>query len=313
MVINCPLCLGNNKQEVESLCVKDLQLLSKINFNTEFEYLYKGFSNIYKCKCLNCDLLFYYPTVEADEYFYSIVSRHNLYYPYEKAEFLYAEKYIKNDSSVLEIGCGAGTFGEKISNYIGIDINKDAIKKAKEKGLNVYSQTIDEHFEDNTDKYDIVCAFQTVEHVANTRGFISNAVKCLKENGKLIIAVPSEDSYLAHVQNHLLNLPPHHVTRWTDKALESLERFFPIKLIALHHESVQDIHLETYGITFYTLLIKKILRLPHKTIDINPSFPEKIIYKLSCSLYKKTFEIFQNQHFRPNGHTVTAVFQKTNN
>jgi hypothetical protein len=65
----------------------------------------------------------------------------------------------------------------------------------------------------------------------------------------LILSVPNRDSFLRH-QYNLLDMPPHHMTRWNNKALAYLPRLFPLKLLSLRFEPLAPYHIPGYVDTY---------------------------------------------------------------
>jgi hypothetical protein len=120
--------------------------------------------------------------------------------------------------------------------------------------------------------------------------------------GKMIIAVPSEDSFLKYVDNNILNMPPHHVTRWSDETLKFVADKYNLELLDIYHEKLQDVHKQYYLNTL-----------------IQNSLPNNKFF--SISLVKKFFSMFTRVFSRfllkgltdemlPNGHNVLAVYRK---
>ena len=118
----------------------------------------------------------------------------------------------------------------------------------------------------------------------------------------MIVAVPSEDSFLKYATNGILNMPPHHVTRWSDETFGYIAKRYNLEIETIYHEKVQTVHKGWY---FSTLISS--LFLQNRLIDL--SFTRKILNKLS-SLAFKLFAKNIKDEFLPNGHTVLVVFKK---
>ncbi|RAX52735.1 hypothetical protein CCY99_07145 [Helicobacter sp. 16-1353] len=113
----------------------------------------------------------------------------------------------------------------------------------------------------------------------------------------LIIAIPSQDSFLKDCVNGILNMPPHHISRFSDKTLENIARIFDIKLTQIYHESVQNEHIDFYKSTIWAKIFLK-------PILVDLGLRRKIINRLGM-LGKKFIKIPPNAY----GHTVVAVYE----
>jgi len=210
---------------------------------------------------------------------------------------LFCDNIMKENADILEIGCGEGAFKSLINcrTYTGLEFSDRAIKKATAKGLNVLKQTIEEYALLNNERFDIVCCFQVLEHVENPENFIKRSIACLKQGGKFIIAVPSEDSFINQAVNFYLNMPPHHVSRWTDESLKNIAILNNLELSSLIHEPLQSFHKLFYLKTLITKRLLKLWQHPIKSIDA--SFPGKLLYgcaTLLAYLVSPFFTKFRN-------------------
>jgi SAM-dependent methyltransferase len=226
------------------------------------------------CECVDCGLLFYNLIILRDGKFYEDLQSYEGYYLEEKSDYLESCKYISENDDVLEVGCGAGFLLNfiKPKSYTGLEFNDKAIQIAQSKGLNVKKEFLHEHALQNEEKYDIVCFFQALEHVESPREFLQDALKCLKKGGKMILAVPAEDSFIAQQVNFYLNMPPHHVSRWKDKTLAKISEIFNIKLFSLIHEPLLNIHYEFYYKVKNFEMLRKIFGIPFRSLDNSVMF-----------------------------------------
>ena len=182
-------------------------------------------------RCLDSGYRFFYPfNLEGDNQFYQDLQKFPWYYFDWKWEYNIALKQIKPGDKVLEIGCGDGSFLKKLSEknikVRGLEFNEEAIKKCRERGLNVTGETIQEHAQNHKNEYDVTCSFQVMEHIADIKNALTASLGVLKKGGKLIISVPNNDSFLGKDKFNLMNLPPHHMGLWDEKSLKNLEKFF---------------------------------------------------------------------------------------
>ncbi|GAC1420350.1 MAG: hypothetical protein NVS9B7_11310 [Flavisolibacter sp.] len=266
--MSCILCKENNLKLVASIDSNDLcSLYYKRTGVSVKHYFEVPQINLYCCN--NCCLLFYHPIISGDAAFYDQLQKYRDYYIEEKTEFNIAASYISGNQDVLEIGCGSGAFVKYITprSYVGLEFSSKAIEKAKAKGIKVFSQSIGEHAMQNENKYDIVCFFQVLEHVDGPLEFLQNSIKVLKKGGKLIIAVPSENSFIKNVQNFYLNMPPHHVSRWKDKTFEKISELLNLKLVNIIHEPLHSKHKLFYVKTSLMIKLKALFNIHFKPVD----------------------------------------------
>ncbi|PCI27949.1 MAG: hypothetical protein COB67_07390 [SAR324 cluster bacterium] len=300
--MNCPLCKTNEITTIEKINKSELVKLYKKMTNVDFSYLIN--QDIDFCECKNCKLRYYAPLITGDEKFYNSLQHIDWYYMDEKEEYHYAKKYIKNTDCVLEVGSGKGAFAKHLStkDYVGLDFSENAKKMAAENGVIIENEMIQDYAQKHKEQFDIVISFQVLEHVSDPESFLNAKVEALKVGGKLIIAVPSEDSFLKYVENGILNMPPHHVTRWSDKTFEYIASKYNLDIIEIYHEKVQDIHKSWY---LNTLISNSL----HQNKILNTSFYKKIINKFSYIFSKVLLKGLEDEML-PNGHTVLVIFEK---
>jgi 2-polyprenyl-3-methyl-5-hydroxy-6-metoxy-1,4-benzoquinol methylase len=267
--VNCILCGSANTSLREKLNRDELlQLYSKRAHVNTSRFFKEQELELYSCK--SCSVSFYRPAIAGDGLFYDELQKYSGYYLETKAEFAKAAGYISANSNVLEIGCGDGTFASSINyaSYTGLEFSSKAIKKAQEKGLHVLNTSIEEYAQHNSGKHDVVCCFQVLEHVPNPRSFIEASLKCVRENGLFILAVPSEDSFIKDSPNFYLNMPPHHITRWPNRTFHFIAGLYNLKLETVYHEPLNRRHeLFFLKTKIYTFLIR-FTGLNRKSIDL---------------------------------------------
>lgn len=300
----CILCESTQVEEVEIL---DTQLLSNLYAQRAKVDVSRFFTqaHISLCKCKNCHLLYYQPIILGDGKFYEDLQSYEGYYLKEKSDYIEAKKYISNTDDVLEVGCGAGFFTDFIQpkSYTGLEFNDKAIQLAQSKGLNVQKQALAAHAAENPEKYDVVCFFQVLEHVENPREFLQDALKCLKKGGKLILAVPAEDSFIAHQINFYLNMPPHHATRWKDATLSKMAELFGMKQVGIVHEPLLPIHYEFYFKVEIFNRLCKTFNKPFRSLEKG-----SILYVLATVLAK--IKLLFSKPQNKQGQSVIAIYEK---
>lgn len=257
--------------------------------------------------CDDCGLKWFVPTLTADEEFYKCLQNNDWYYQQDKPEFDYASLAVDECRSIVEIGCGAGHFSHFLhpkANYIGLEFNEEAIIKAGSKGVDVRKQTIQEFAMEADHSIDAVVSFQVLEHVSDPRGFLNSCSDILNVGGKLILSVPNEESFLADVTNGCLNLPPHHVTRWSRRTFEKWALCNKFEIEEVFLDSVAPYHLIWWRSTLIQSHIRSLFSMSHRQVDL--SFGWIAISKF-CSALARLLPIKGENSV---GHSITVVMRK---
>lgn len=133
----------------------------------------------------------------------------------KQLEFVESIKKISNEEKILDIGCATGNLtellGEKTRNIVGIDLDKELLKEAKEKHPNLNFENmnmlkINEKFEENS--FDRVVSFgNTLVHLDSreeVEEFFQKVYKTLKLNGFFIVQIIN---YNRIIEKNIKNLP----------------------------------------------------------------------------------------------------------
>lgn len=103
-----------------------------------------------------------------------------------------------SDKTVLDIGAGTGDFLKVCQNNTwkvqGVEPNLNARKIALEKGIQL-QETLEQL---SNKKFDIITLWHVLEHVEHLQDYIKTLKSLLKENGRIIVAVPNYKSFDAN-------------------------------------------------------------------------------------------------------------------
>lgn len=153
------------------------------------------------------------------------------------ARYLFAMPYA-NEKRVLDVACGSGygleMLGRSAKEVIGVDVEFNIIKKAKDAcfGDSRISFLVADGcklpFANSC--FDVVTSFETIEHIHDRSGFLQEIRRVLKDEGVLILSTPN-----AHYTQPVNGKPrnPYHVYEYTPEELFlELSRYFEhVKLL----------------------------------------------------------------------------------
>ena len=200
-----PITGSGNVKVVDNFLVEDIVRLYKEQEDLNVENYFRHGEEVYLLECEDTKYRFYFPfEIIGDAAFYENL-RDSDYDRNDADDHKFAYQQINENAELLEIGCGTGKFLEQISgitkNVTGLELNTLAAKSAVEKGFDVKVQFIEEHAKERLNYYDVVCAFQVLEHIADVKPFLEAALKLLKPNGKLIFSVPNNEPYFQRIRD----------------------------------------------------------------------------------------------------------------
>lgn len=292
-IIESPLTKGRARRIAE-FNPADINASYLIYYAIDVSQSFSGVQRLYLYRCEESGYEFYYPfNVAGKAELYKQLSTFDWYYPSWKWEHEFSLSYLEKCNSILEIGCGSGLFLQKLKTLFpekrirGLEISVDENSHDF-----IINQKIEEYVSSSNERYDMVCCYQVLEHIADVGSFLESSVEAVKKGGYLIIGVPNNDSLFFKKRGEpILNMPPHHMGLWRKASLQFLTKQFPLKLVDEKFEPIQDYHFEWFKTT-----IRKRLNFP----VINRILKSDKILTLIAKLLRKFFM----------GHTCVFVFQK---
>lgn len=217
----------------------------------------------------------------------------------DRWEFAFARRHLDGRRSLLDVGCGGGDFlatvEHSIADRVGLETSDYGLNRARHLGVDVRQETVEEHAS-KAQRYDVVTAFQVLEHVPEVRRFCDACLELLADGGLFIVAVPNNDGFLDWFPELISNMPPHHVGLWRKSSLAKLGDVLDLTTIRIENEPLQT---QNFG-TFRSALEQKYM--PRQRVL------RSLFYRLG---YARGLERFIEENaFNLPGHTVIAVFQK---
>jgi SAM-dependent methyltransferase len=231
----CPITRRPARRKVQDIGWRFLRNIWRFGLGVDAKRFFQEGRNFALYES-DCGLMFFEPRFPGDEAFYSQfyrrVDAHRFLSRYldSRIEYVEAARHIPSGALVLDIGCGPGEFRHHLPHATFRGLDPYAPPEADDL---VVRETLEQHLAHGAGRYDVVTAFQVIEHVAEPREFAAQMVKLLKPGGLLILAAPLHPSPLTEIPNFLLNAPPHHMTWWSKEALAALAEVLAVEPVLI--------------------------------------------------------------------------------
>jgi SAM-dependent methyltransferase len=205
--------------------------------------------------CRRCGFAVFRPVLVGTADFYEgITTGDGSCYTPEKWEFLQAVKELRRHGCrrVLDVGSGSGYFLDLLRARLpavaakGFEFNAEMARFIREKGYEVYCGESLEAIRAAAGRFDAVCIFQVLEHVADPRALLETARRMLAPGGLLIVAVPDNAGPVRHFSKALTELPPHHLSRWRASTFELGLPRLGFEVLRVAHEPLPAVLWQEY-------------------------------------------------------------------
>jgi SAM-dependent methyltransferase len=135
---------------------------------------------------------------------------------------------------ILEIGCGTGHNLAMLGEFGKVDaleLDEEARALAEKRlGREVMSAPLPELAGVRDRHYDLIGAFDVIEHIDDDRAALASIAARLKPGGRLVVTVPAHQwMWSAH------DVVNHHKRRYSKRALKQLIEASPLRLEAIGH------------------------------------------------------------------------------
>jgi SAM-dependent methyltransferase len=208
------------------------------------------------CECRNCRLIFSDPMLAADSAWYSSSWLYNLRESHTRAagrdhaipwNFLQALRELRDahGGKLLDVGCAEGHFLylAKKAGYEVTGIDFDFVSLEIARKLVGVSTLFESSIEELANRlpgaaFDVVTIFEVLEHTANPYQVLRCIHGLLEPGGKLLLSVPGSRRWprLFHPE---VDTPPHHLTLWSENALEELFDRAGFRIIRIQRSPLQ--------------------------------------------------------------------------
>ena len=148
------------------------------------------------------------------------------------AELIRRDAQLPAGAQILEIGCGTGhnlAMLAEFGHVDGLELDDEARALSEKRlGRMVMSSPLPELAGVPDCHYDLIGAFDVIEHIDDDHAALASIATKLKPGGKFVIAVPAHQwMWSAH------DVVNHHKRRYSSRALQALIESSPLELLKI--------------------------------------------------------------------------------
>ncbi len=127
-------------------------------------------------------------------------------YDKKRPQYVLAELLLSHLSQIhhkkfLDVGCGFGEFidilkGHQVTNVVGIDGSDTCYAFSLKKGVQCYKVNLEEgQLPFANESFDVVVSLEVIEHLWNTKHYLSEIHRVLRRQGSVILTTPNYNYY----------------------------------------------------------------------------------------------------------------------
>lgn len=205
---------------------------------------------LYQCDA--CGFGQFHPIAAGTAHFYQAIAAVD-YYNSDKWEFDAAATVIEKAGarSILDVGCGSGLFLDYLKKRLsgaslsGYELNEELLVDLARRGYGTLPADFSAA-DGQPLQFDAICMMQVLEHVANPVDFVETFLPLLQPGGVLVITTPNAEGPIKAFPDALTEVPPHHTTRWTERAFRALLKAQGLDVSGVQLEPLPDYLWDSY-------------------------------------------------------------------
>jgi 2-polyprenyl-3-methyl-5-hydroxy-6-metoxy-1,4-benzoquinol methylase len=231
----CPLCDRALAHVVEVISFEAIWRRLEGDFGVRFtanvkdEHTRGEFTTL--VECANCGLRYFTPAAAGNSGFYRELMK-GAHYEEDRWEFGRVASMLAPGVTVVDLGSGSGAFlrslGNRAARRVAIDHNVDVAPELCQQEIEFRSE-IALLATEQLETFDVICAFQLLEHLPSIAEVIEPARACLRPGGSLFVSVPNRER-TRRPGLEPLDCPPHHISRWARTQFDVLAQRFDLQL-----------------------------------------------------------------------------------
>lgn len=161
-----------------------------------------------------------------------------------RERYLWAIKHMESPNTVLDAGCGVGYGSRMLSDHaervIGVDISPETIEFAnrywKNDRIEFEIQDLQELRFKNDTVFDVVVAFESLEHLAVPELFLLRLRTYITSETKVFVSSPNQAVYDFDVSR-----TPYHIRHYTEYELRQMLRRVGFQVTKMHSQDEDEI------------------------------------------------------------------------
>lgn len=205
----------------------------------------------------------------GEEYSNYLDEEESLRLNFKKRNRLISRYLDASSCSMLEVGCAYGFYVEEASQHfktcMGIDVAKNAVEYGKKyRKLELVNGNFLEHdFGEN--RFDLICMWDTIEHLENPKAFTLRANKLLKKNGLFAFTTGDISALVPRFRGSKWRMihPPTHLQYFSKKSVSKLMESNGFEIVVIKHEGL---HRTIGNISYNLFVLRNSLPWVHKLL-----------------------------------------------